>query len=180
MGVVWQRVRPKAPRVVESLSQPSSHHSDQPGNTAIEARIRAGRRRLGQVPPQPPPHTSECRDTFSHLFRPPRLVVLVEGSPIAFNPKKPAGGWRLCVPTQTSQLLSLGESAMASVEWGDRLVVATGRGGERRCNVASLSFKYPPGDADVINGSDALLTTSSTSSDSAETSGVLLSVIVDR
>ncbi|KAL3920294.1 MAG: hypothetical protein SGPRY_005304 [Prymnesium sp.] len=109
-----------------------------------------------------------------------RLVVLVEGSPIAFNPKKPAGGWRLCVPTQTSQLLSLGESAMASVEWGDRLVVATGRGGERRCNVASLSFKYPPGDADAINGSDDLLTTSSTSSDSAETSGVLLSVIVDR
>ncbi|KAL1504316.1 hypothetical protein AB1Y20_010722 [Prymnesium parvum] len=73
-----------------------------------------------------------------------RLVVLVEGSPIAFNPQQPAAGWRLCAPSSVTEQLQLGETAMASVEWGEHLIVAAGRGGARPCNVGALSFAYPP------------------------------------
>ena len=84
-----------------------------------------------------------------------RLVMLVEGVPLAYNPLHPEAGWCLCKPdmqtacagkppTATRDLLGLGTNAQACAEWGEHLVVASGRGGSPACRVVAFSFVHPP------------------------------------
>lgn len=82
-----------------------------------------------------------------------RLVILVEGLALAFNPRFAEHGWRLCTPEAEalaiSASLDLGTSACACCAWGRHLVVSAGRNGRSdACHVAALSFLHPPTDAE--------------------------------
>jgi hypothetical protein len=53
--------------------------------------------------------------------------MLVEGIPLAFNPAQPEAGWVPCASFKGTMALRLGSNAQACVEWGDHLVVSSGR-----------------------------------------------------
>lgn len=78
-----------------------------------------------------------------------RLVMLVEGLPLAFNPLQPEMGWRLCASSLAEvkvlcARLDLGTSACACVQWGRHLVISAGRNGRSEaCHVAAFSFLHP-------------------------------------
>ena len=80
-----------------------------------------------------------------------RLVILAGGMPLAFNPAHPEAGWLPCADVAGTARLCLGSSAQACVQWGDHLVVSTGRRdgtgpgtGPPGCDVAAFSFLHPP------------------------------------
>ena len=80
-----------------------------------------------------------------------RLVILAGGMPLAFNPAHPEAGWLPCADVASTARLLLGASAQACVQWGDHLVVSTGRRdgtgpgtGPPGCDVAAFSFLHPP------------------------------------
>ena len=73
-----------------------------------------------------------------------RLVILAGGMPLAFNPAHPEAGWLPCADVASTARLRLGASAQACVEWGDHLVVSTGRRGGTGCDAAAFSFLHPP------------------------------------
>lgn len=83
-----------------------------------------------------------------------RLFMLVDGLPLAFNPLRPAMGWRLCAPNrhaarQIMAALDLGTSACACASWGEYLVISSGRNGASdACRVAAFRFDHAP-DADA-------------------------------
>lgn len=78
-----------------------------------------------------------------------RLVMLVQGVPLVYNPLCHAAGFIACewadAPDSAATMhpnLGLGTMAMASVAWGEHLIVASGRGGSEACQVASLRFTH--------------------------------------
>ena len=83
-----------------------------------------------------------------------RIVMLIDGLPLAFNPQHVDAGWCLCTREAVSppvavehardmrDRLGLGTNAQACVEWGPHLVIASGRGGSAACCVSAFSFDH--------------------------------------
>ena len=90
-----------------------------------------------------------------------RLVMLVEGHALAFNPQRPEQGWCVCIPEAAAnpaardemRTVDLGTSACASVCWGHHLIVSAGRNADSyACHVGAFSFLYPASSSQWMMG----------------------------
>jgi hypothetical protein len=74
-----------------------------------------------------------------------RVVLLLNGKVVAYNPEQPETGWIACGrPGDADSASVLGTNACASTCWGRHFVVATGRNGSKACEVMAFSFLHPP------------------------------------